>query len=138
MSGRKKLAAGLLFFFLGGFTLDAEGRDGASFEPLVGNFSLTGLADPVGRGVHPIQRLIDLLEQLPLAITDAHRKILIHLGRRLITDIGKRFLTGPVREHFSRFIKDGRALALEIAADVGVFRRSGTGFILLAAGARCG
>jgi hypothetical protein len=42
------LAAGLLFFFLGGFTLNAEGGDRAGFEPLIGNFPSTSLTDPVG------------------------------------------------------------------------------------------
>ena len=50
------------FLFLKSFALDAEGGDRPGFEPLVGNVSVTALADPVGRYIHPFQGLVDLLE----------------------------------------------------------------------------
>lgn len=87
--GRKNSASSLFFLFLERLALDAEGSYGAGFEPLVWNVSTTPFAYSVCGRIHPLKRFVNLLEQLPLAVANAHRKVLIDLDGRLIADVGK-------------------------------------------------
>jgi hypothetical protein len=79
----------LFFLFLNRLALDAECSYGAGFEPLVRNVSTAALARSVCGRIHPLKRVVNLLEQLPFAVANAHRKVLIDHGGRLVADVGK-------------------------------------------------
>ena len=95
---------------------------GRALSRLYGISSTAALANPIGGGIHPLQGFVDLLEQLPFALSNAHGKILVDLGGCLVADIGKCLEVASMCQDFSDLIQDGCALAFKITADVGIFR----------------
>jgi len=118
---RSTLAAYFLFLFLHGLTFDAECGHWAGFQSRIRDFFFTAFADAIDLLVHPLERLIDFLQELLLALPDTHREILIHLGGGLITYVGKCLLPISLRNAFPGFIKNGLALTLKITPDGTVF-----------------
>ena len=51
--------------------LDTQGRDGPGFQPFEANGLGSFLAETVGPILDPLQRLIDLVDQLAGAVTGA-------------------------------------------------------------------
>jgi hypothetical protein len=114
---RSILPADFLFLFFQRLAIDAEGGHGTSFESGIGNLFFAALTDAIGLLVHPIKRLIDLLDQALFALTDTHRKILFGLRRRLIADVRECRLTVWIGEALDRLLQHGLALPLQVTTN---------------------
>ena len=56
------LPAGFLFLLFDRLAVDAEGSDWAGFQPRIGNHFFAALTDAIDILVHPLKRLVDLLD----------------------------------------------------------------------------
>ena len=79
----------LLQRFLFGLALDALGRHRPRLEPLDRDLLTAGFADPVGAVLDPLERLLDLLDQLALAVADAEQEIAVGLQRGPVGRVGE-------------------------------------------------
>ena len=120
LKGGTGLAGRLFCFFLTGFTLDTQSRHWTGFQTFVGNIPLTTFANTVGLRRESIDRLINLLEEFPLSLANAKRKMLIGFGGSLVTHVRKHFQTGGIRQHHSGLSQNRRTLSLEVTQDIGV------------------
>jgi hypothetical protein len=107
----------LLFLFFQRLAVDAEGGDWAGFQSRIGNLFFASLTDAIDVLVHSLKRLVDLLDQPLLALTDTHRKILLGLRRRLIADIRERFLTVWIGKTLDHLVYHGFALPLKVTTN---------------------
>jgi len=108
----------LFFLLLERLALDAEGSYGAGFEPLVRNVSTTPFAYSVCGRIHPLKRFVNLLEQLPFAVANAHRKVLIDFDGRLVADVGKCLNVTAMCQDFPCLIENCFPLAFKITANI--------------------
>src|SRR5512138_2717442 len=69
----KSLLQGLLF----GLAFDALGGHRPCFQALDRNFLAAGFADAVSPVLNPLERLLDLLDQLALAVADAQEEVAV-------------------------------------------------------------
>jgi len=111
------LTADFLFLFFQRLAIDAEGGHGTGFESGIGNLFFAALTDAIDILVHSLKRLVDLLDQPLLALTDTHRKILLGLRRRLIADVGERLLTLWIGKALTRLLQHGLALPLKVTTN---------------------
>src|SRR5262245_5601732 len=111
------LTAGFFFLLFESLTVDAEGGDWTGFQPRIGNLFFATLTDAIDVLVHSSERLIDLLDQPLLALTDPHQKVLLSLRRCLIANIRERLLTVWISETFDCFIQHRLALPLKITTN---------------------
>jgi hypothetical protein len=111
------LTPNFLFLFFERLAIDAEGGDWTSFEPWVGNLFFATFTDAIDILVHSGKRLIDLLDQPLLALTDTHQKILLGLRRRLIADVRERLLAVWIGEALDRLLQHRLALPLKITTN---------------------
>lgn len=107
-----------------GLTVDAEGGHGAGFKTWKGDFFFAALADTVEILIHPVEGLIDLLQQALLALLDTHGKVLIGFSGGLIADIRKGFLASSIRQTLTGFPQDRSSLLLQVSSDRRVFLAS--------------
>src|SRR5262249_48958524 len=85
LSARSVRAAELaLLGFLQRLAVDAEGGYGARLEALEADALSALLALPVGAVVDPVDRFLDLADQLALPVADAQREVAVRLERRAI------------------------------------------------------
>ena len=108
---------GLFFLFFERLAVDTEGSDWAGFQSRIGNLFFAALTDAIDILIHPLKRLVDLLDQSLLALTDTHRKILFGLCRCLIADIWEGLLTVWIGEAFDRLLQQYLAMPLKVTTN---------------------
>ena len=79
----------LLQCLLSGFAVDTERRHRASLQPLDADLFFALFAETVAPIVDPLQRLVDLRQQLSLAIADAEHEVAVELEGSAVGGIGK-------------------------------------------------
>src|SRR5258706_6219051 len=75
--------------FLLGLALDAERGHGARLQALDADGPAALLADAVGAVGDSAERLVDLADELPLAIADAEGQVAIAFERRAVGRVGE-------------------------------------------------
>ena len=111
------LPADFLFLFLERLAGDTERRDGAGLQSLIWNLFLAAFTDAIGILVQPLQRFVDLFEQLLFPFLDPHREVLVDLSGGLIAHVGKGFWPFTLREPLPHLVQNRLTLFLELSPD---------------------